>query len=123
MDSTRFDISGFHTSGAFDVLGQSAATPVPYCRVVTMTTEEWAGRKNLVSQEGALYIYSDYYTDGDGKTHAGLKVGDGKAYVVDLPFVAGDGADAIAEHMADREVHTGVTNEGETLILYHRANG
>lgn len=83
MDSTRFDISGFHTTGAFDVLGEAASTPVSYTRIVTMTTKEWTARKNLVSQEGALYIYSDYYTDEDGVAHAGLKIGDGKAYVVD----------------------------------------
>lgn len=53
------------------------------------TTENWNRQTSLVSQKGAIYIYSDYkLTDEDiPKNIPGLKVGDGLAYVVDLPFM------------------------------------
>lgn len=88
------------------------------------TTEEWDSQTTLVSEENAVYVYTDYKTI-DGEQIAGFKVGDGLAYVVDLPFT-----DAVMEsHMNDTDIH--VTSEekafwnakvrgivaGENLIL------
>ena len=54
------------------------------------TTAGWAQKTNLISTLGVLYIYSDRETIvRDNKTIkvAGIKIGDGSAYVVDLPFI------------------------------------
>lgn len=53
--------------------------------VITHTTAEWAQLTSLVSEEGVIYVWSDYKTEG-GVTYPGMKIGDGLAYVVDLPF-------------------------------------
>lgn len=53
--------------------------------VVVHTTAEWAQLTSLVSQRGMIYVWSDYKTEG-GTSIPAMKVGDGSAYVVDLPF-------------------------------------
>lgn len=50
------------------------------------TTENWNAQVQLASEKGAIYIYSDYQVD-EGKYVPGVKIGDGGAYVIDLPFI------------------------------------
>lgn len=50
------------------------------------TTENWNANPGLMSEEGILYIYTDYLKDKEGRDIAGIKVGDGKAFLIDLPF-------------------------------------
>lgn len=64
------------------------------------TTANWEKQTSLVSIRGALYIYSDYQTE-DGTDIPGIKVGDGLAYVVDLPFTDVK----YSEHLADTVSH------------------
>ena len=55
------------------------------------TTEEWSRQISLVSKKGMFYIYSDHgiieTEDEQIIYEAGVKIGDGTTYVVDLPFV------------------------------------
>ena len=64
------------------------------------TTANWAKQTSLVSERGAIYIYSDYQDD-DGTDVPGLKLGDGLAFVVDLPFVG----KLYDDHLADTVSH------------------
>ena len=65
------------------------------------TTAGWNSQTSLVSQVNTLYVYTDHQVDSQGRNVAGIKVGDGLAYVVDLPFT-----DAIAtEHIANTTAH------------------
>ena len=55
------------------------------------TTASWNENHSIVSKLGAVYIYSDYQTkiiDGEEVNVPGIKIGDGNAYIVDLPFIA-----------------------------------
>jgi hypothetical protein len=64
------------------------------------TKENWQKQTSLVSEKGSIYVYSDQYLDNDTPIPA-LKVGDGLAYVVDLPF-----ADKIFyEHIMNNSIH------------------
>lgn len=49
------------------------------------TTANWSAQTTLVSIRNAIYIYTDHQTE-QGMDVPGFKVGDGLAYVVDLPF-------------------------------------
>ena len=70
-------------------------------QVLFDSTAGWSNQTSLVSETDHLYVYTDYQTDSGGNAIAGIKVGDGNAYVVDLPFI-----DAIAmEHIADTTIH------------------
>ena len=60
--------------------------------VLKGTTEYWNSRPDLVSRKNVFYMYLDYLkieNGGEVTYKPGLKIGDGLAYVVDLPFIAG----------------------------------
>lgn len=88
------------------------------------TTEEWAARTDLVSKKNNIYVWTDYKQVGDQYV-AGVKIGDGLAYVVDLPFLDAQ----FQAHAADSDVHVTPQEkafwnaknrsfvEGENLIL------
>ena len=64
------------------------------------TTANWAAKTSLVSAYGTIYIYTDYRTE-DGVIYPAFKVGDGQAYVVDLPF----SDEPLWEHIGDNDIH------------------
>lgn len=69
-------------------------------KVKSATTAEWAQQTSLTSEKDVIYVYIDHQTD-DGKNIPGIKIGDGLAYVVDLPFV-----DTIyMKHITDTDIH------------------
>lgn len=72
-------------------------------QVLFNTTAGWNEQGMLVSKANTLYIYTDYQVI-DGDTIAGIKVGDGNAYLIDLPFTD----KALMSHIADNTRH--ITN-------------
>lgn len=54
-------------------------------KIYAKTTAEWAQAIDVQSQYGAIYIYTDYRQE-DNVNIPAMKIGDGMAYVVDLPF-------------------------------------
>lgn len=71
--------------------------------ILVDTTAGWNSQLQLVGQEGFIYVYSDYMTSS-GQSIPGIKIGDGLAYLIDLPFVEG-GNVALAQHIADGTLH------------------
>lgn len=74
------------------------------------TREYWDTQLSLIAQEGALYIYSDYQTIvddvGNVTNLAGIKIGDGSAYLIDIPFITDAMSSALFEHISNTDVHT-----------------
>ena len=58
--------------------------------VLSDTTENWNKKASLISELNTVYVYVDHQTktDEEGKEIwiPGIKIGDGKAYLIDLPF-------------------------------------
>lgn len=81
------------------------------------TTANWNRQGSFVSQEGAVYIYSDRYQLDDGNGNpinvAGMKIGDGTSYLIDIPFLTDVTAVLIAQHASNSEIH--VTAEEKTF--------
>lgn len=73
------------------------------------TVEEWNNDKNFLSQKGVLYIYTNYKViniDEDQIFLPGLKIGDGKAYLIDLPFLnTGVLDNEILDHINNNVIH------------------
>lgn len=73
------------------------------------TKENWDMQLSLVAEEGAIYIYSNYqtiYDDvGNPTTIAGIKIGDGTSYLIDMPFVTEAMTSALLRHISNTEVH------------------
>lgn len=57
--------------------------------ITTKTKDEWEKDGKAVSEKNHMYVVSDYQTDDDGTVHPGIKIGDGKAYIIDLPYISG----------------------------------
>lgn len=78
--SSSFD-DGPGMDAAFESVIHTHSTGILYG-----TTEEWNARRDLVSIKNILYVYTDHSITEDGKNIPGFKVGDGLAYLIDLPF-------------------------------------
>lgn len=77
-------------------------------KVQTNTTEYWNAQTSYIPPEGAIIVYSDYAqetVEGDTVNVPNFKFGDGKAYVVDLPFVSADLRATVEEHINNRSIH------------------
>lgn len=92
------------------------------------STVAWSTQTSYVPPKGQLIIYMDG-TTVDGVTYPKFKVGDGNAYVVDLPFTEGDFEAQLQAHLANQSAHLSaidrtklensvvVSLEDENLIL------
>ena len=65
------------------------------------TTANWNSKLNLVAKKGHIYCYSDWRVDDEGKYIVGIKIGDGKAYLIDMPFTD----ELWADHVEDVIIH------------------
>ena len=67
-----------------DLLAQSGVS------IEVHTTEEWSGEAGRqISTKGTFYAYSDGYLEEGGTYVPRIKLGDGSAYIMDLPFLDG----------------------------------
>ena len=81
------------------------------------TTANWNNARGFVPMAGEVIIYDDYQTKtwqveeyGELVTKTenipGIKIGDGLAYVQDLPFVDKDLREKLMTHINNTEIHT-----------------
>ena len=74
----------------------------PSSKIISHTTAEWESLgTTTVSESGVLYVYTDYKQDESGKNIPGFKMGDGNAYVADLPFSSA----MFDMHMNNTDIH------------------
>lgn len=73
------------------------------------TTYNWNLQRDLVSEQAAIYIYNDYsykqVSEGNDIPIAGIKIGDGTSYLIDLPFISEQMTTALINHIADTSIH------------------
>lgn len=77
--------------------------------ILINTTANWRAQPTFIPNEGDIVIYSDKTTLPNGTIVPGIKIGDGLAYGIDLPFVGDDVLQALNEHIADNVRH--ITSE------------
>ena len=70
------------------------------CKVLYNTTASWNSRPQLIAKRGYVYVYSDY-KQSEGQDVAGMKVGDGTSYLIDMPFID----KPLDDHIADMVKH------------------
>ncbi len=80
--------------------------------VENKTTEEWGRQIGYIPSKGVLIIYSDYShqiqtIDGEQTVVdiPNFKIGDGSAYVQDLPFINDDLRKDLESHIRDVNIH------------------
>lgn len=71
------------------------------------TAAEWDADRQLISENGVLYVYTEYDQSETGKSLTGIKIGDGTTYLIDLPFVAGGSgaSQQMIDHMNNLIIH------------------
>ncbi len=76
------------------------------------TTANWNSARGFIPLEGELIVYNDYATirkivNGNEQDVVvpAIKIGDGRAYVQDLPFVNDELRDQILNHINNPEIH------------------
>lgn len=71
------------------------------------TTEHWNAKRSFIPMRGEIIIYTDKTQKDDGFGNVinipGVKIGDGSAYLIDLPFV---GDDERFEILSELRAHT-----------------
>lgn len=89
--------------------GALSAEDLGLGRVYYDTTANWNLNQSLISVKGAVYIYSDheFIEDDIGNRIpvAGLRIGDGTSYLIDLPFVNSLTTRMLIQHVANQTVH------------------
>ena len=73
------------------------------------TTQAWNDFEGFVPMKGEIIVYTDRYQTDDGIDVPGIKIGDGKAYLVDLPFVDPKNSetilDELRQHINNEDIH------------------
>lgn len=69
------------------------------------TVAGWNAQRLLISKANTIYVYTDYLTGTDENDEdyyiPAIKIGDGKGYLIDLPYVE----QPYAEHLEDGTIH------------------
>lgn len=88
----------------YDLLNKQYIGDLFSAKIRINTTANWDADKSYVPDAGVLIIYTDGATEDD-KPVPKIKVGDGNAYLIDLPFSDADIKTAIEEHIANQTIH------------------
>ena len=73
------------------------------------TVEGWSQTPTYIPKNGEIVLYTDYAKDDRDRPIPAIKMGDGSAFVADLPFVNDDIRNDLLEHINDHVVH--ITDE------------
>jgi len=104
----------FTTDGKFYLDAENASGAIERFsihedKILSNTTADWNSQSSLIAAKNSIYIYTDYQTTDDGDSIPGIKIGDGLAYLIDIPFVD----TLMMEHMNDTDIHI-TSTERET---------
>ena len=113
-DETSFSFGGKAyikeggSSGAFvrggDVLSGSMSGRTDGDFIHADTTAGWNSQTSLIGKTGHIYIYTDYST-ADGMPVPNIKIGDGKSYLIDNPFISLPLEEVLKFHSEDITKH------------------
>ena len=71
------------------------------CKVLYASTATWNSQPQLVSARGFIYIYADYRQNDQEQNIPSMKIGDGSAYLIDMPFAD----ELLYDHIANTVLH------------------
>lgn len=84
-----------------ELKGNKTLEDLGITRVYYDTTENWNSQPSLMTKEKAIYIYWDHQKDKDNNDVPGIKIGTGREFLIDAPFI-----DALyTEHIMNTYIH------------------
>ena len=111
MPATKDTLGGIKVGEGLTITSDGTLSADAY--IEWNTVAYWESQRSLVTKAGVIYVYNDYRVV-DGVKYPNFKIGDGKTYLVDLPFNSIDPAIAeeldrlverVDDHIADTESH------------------
>lgn len=81
-----------------------AALNINVSAIYIGTQESFDSQVEVISEKNAVYIYTNHSTNSQGQPVPDYKIGDGKAYLIDLPFAN----NLFEEHINNSAIH--ITN-------------
>lgn len=101
---------GLKTSGNDTFKLESNGSNMPICYndlldkpIHVDTVENWNANKSFIGERGHIYVYSNYQNVGGADIPA-VKISDGKAYLIDTPFIDGNRIE-LEKHINDKSAH------------------
>ena len=92
-----------------ELIGALSAEELGLGRVYYDTTAHWDMQPELIGERGVVYIYSDHEwledEVGNRTPVAGIRIGDGGAYLIDTPFISDAMTYTIVRHISDTTIH------------------
>ena len=89
--------------------GALTAEDLELGRVYYDSKENWDSQLELIAEKGAVYIYSGYTfiedESGNRTEIAGIKIGDGTSYLIDMPFISDAATYLITSHISNSAAH------------------
>lgn len=89
--------------------GNMSAQDLGLGQIYYDTTSNWNRQPDLIAEQAAIYIYSDYHTFYDEVGNpiiiAGVKIGDGSSYLIDMPFITDEMTSMLLKHITNTDVH------------------
>ena len=83
------------------LIGNKTSEDLNIPKIYYVTKENWDSQPSLVTENKAIYVYWDYQKDKDDNDIPGVKIGTGKEYLADAPFL-----DTVyAEHILNTIIH------------------
>lgn len=90
------------------------------------TTSNWNNARGMIPLEGEIIVYNDYQQIVKVVDNVetvvqvpGIKIGDGRAYVQDLPFVDEELRKTIMDHITNQDIHVTLN---EKLAWWNKLN-
>lgn len=77
-----------------------------YAKVIIKTQDEWIAQSFVKSQKGQIYIYVKKNIEEDALISARMKVGDGKTFIFNLPFIEDVNKELFENHIQNTAIHT-----------------
>lgn len=109
ISDSNFDVSKLPLNSiAYTASGERVTGSAIVHNVYTDTTANWDSKLLYIPEAGDIIIYIDKGTievDGSMVDVPGVKIADGLAYCVDLPFVGDDLSKALIEHINNNAIH------------------
>ena len=95
--------------GTVELIGSVSLPELGLRAIYYDTTANWNAQHSLITEPGTVYIYSDYsfIDDGNGNLTpvAGIKIGDGSSYLIDMPFMTDALTATLLSHVGNGDVH------------------
>ena len=84
---------------------------IDYSKIHYDTKANWDRQRFLIADRGHLYIYKDAevtYINGRRVVYAGIKIGDGSSYLIDMPYsVVESDHERLIDHIQNSAIHVG----------------